>query len=199
MSWELTGTYFENCTCEGACPCTASSLQWPADKEFCDAMLAFYVDSGDVDGTALDDLSVVVLAHSPQAQMTDGSWKVGLYVDERAGDAQAEKLGATFGGQLGGPMEALAGLIGEVAGLERAPISYSDDGTTHRIEVGDAIDVELADVTPPDSTESTRFENIQHLGNTSVTVAQATRSRISGFGLEFEGRAGSSAPFSWSG
>jgi hypothetical protein len=199
MSWELTGTYFENCTCEGACPCTASSLQWPADKEFCDAMLAFHVDSGDVDGTALDDLSVVVLAHSPQAQMTDGSWKVGLYVDERASDEQAEKLGATFGGRLGGPMEALAGLIGEVAGLKRAPISYSDDGTTHRIEVGDAIDVELADVTPPDSTESTRFENIQHLGNTSVTVAQATRSRISGFGLEFEGRAGSSAPFSWSG
>jgi len=199
MSWNLKGTYFENCTCDGACPCTASSFQWPADKDFCDVMLAFHVESGEIDGTAIDDLSVVVLAHSPQAQMTDGNWKVGLYVDERASDEQADKLGAVFGGQLGGPMAMAADLIGEVAGLERAPISYSDEGTTHRITVGDAIDAEVVDVTPPGSSEPTRYENVALPTNTSVTVAQATRSRISGFGLEFEGRAGSSAPFAWSG
>ena len=77
MSWALSGTYFENCTCEGACPCTASSFQWPADKDFCDVMFAFHVDSGEIDETAVEDLSVVLLVHIPQAQATDGNWKLG--------------------------------------------------------------------------------------------------------------------------
>jgi hypothetical protein len=199
MSWALSGTYFENCTCEGACPCTASSLQWPADKDFCDVMFAFHVDSGEIDGTAVEDLSVVLLVHSPQAQLTDGNLTVGLYVDERASAEQAEKLGAVFGGQLGGPMAALAPLIGEVAGLERAPISFAEDGLTHRVTVGDAIDTEVEDLTPPGSSEPTRYENIEHLAGPSVTVARATSSRVSGFGIEFEGKAGSSAPFAWNG
>jgi hypothetical protein len=199
MSWELSGTYFENCTCEGACPCTASSFQWPADKDFCNVMFAFHVDSGEIDGTAVEDRSVVLLVHIPQAQATDGNWKLGLYVDERASGEQAEKLGAVFGGQLGGPVAALVPLVGEVAGVEQAPISFMDDGLNHRVTVGDAIDTEIEDVTPPGSSEPTRFENIQHLAAPSVTVARATNSRVSGFGIDFEGKAGSSAPFAWSG
>ena len=199
MSWALSGTYFENCTCEGACPCTASSLQWPADKDFCDVMFAFHVDSGEIDGTAVEDRSVVLLVHIPQAQATDGNWKLGLYVDERASGEQAEKLGAVFGGQLGGPVAALAPLVGEVAGVERAPISFVDDGLNHRVTVGDAIDTEVEDLTPPGSSEPTRYENIEHLAGPSVTVARATSSRVSGFGIEFEGKAGSSAPFAWKG
>ena len=199
MSWALSGTYFENCTCEGACPCTASSFQWPADKDFCDVMFAFHVDSGEIDGTAVEDRSVVLLVHIPQAQATDGNWKLGLYVDERASAEQAEKLGAVFGGQLGGPVAALAPLVGEVAGVERAPISFADDGLNHRVTVGDAIDTEVEDLTPPGSSEPTRYENIEHLAGPSVTVARATSSRVSGFGIEFEGKAGSSAPFAWNG
>lgn len=199
MSWELRGTYFENCTCDGACPCTASSLQWPANKDFCDVMFAFHVDSGEIDGTAVADLSVVILVHSPQAQMTDGNWKVGLYVDDRASAEQTEKLGAVFGGQVGGPIAALAPLISEVAGLDRVPISFADDGLTHRLKVGDGIEVEVEDLTPPGSSEPTRFENIAHLAGPSVTVASATSSRVSGFGIEFDGTASSSAPFAWSG
>ena len=199
MSWALSGTYFENCTCEGACPCTASSFQWPADKDFCDVMFAFHVDSGEIDGNAVEDRSVVLLVHIPQAQATDGNWKLGLYVDERASGEQAEKLGAVFGGQLGGPVAALAPLVGEVAGVERAPISFVDDGLNHRVTVGDAIDTEVEDLTPPGSSEPTRYENIEHLAGPSVTVARATSSRVSGFGIEFEGKAGSSAPFAWKG
>ena len=199
MSWALSGTYFENCTCEGACPCTASSFQWPADKDFCDVMFAFHVDSGEIDGTAVEDRSVVLLVHIPQAQATDGNWKLGLYVDERASAEQAEKLGAVFGGQLGGPVAALAPLVGGVAGVERAPISFADDGLNHRVTVGDAIDTEVEDLTPPGSSEPTRYENIEHLAAPSVTVARATSSRVSGFGIEFEGKAGSSAPFAWNG
>ena len=43
------------------------------------------------------------------------------------------------------------------------------------------------------------LENIQHLAAPSVTVARATSSRVSGFGIRLEGKAGSSAPFAWKG
>jgi hypothetical protein len=32
----------------GPYPCTASSFQWPADEDFCDVMLPFYVESGEI-------------------------------------------------------------------------------------------------------------------------------------------------------
>ena len=89
--------------------------------------------------------------------------------------------------------------VGEVAGLERAPISFADDGLNHRVTVGDVIDTEVEDLTPPESSQPTRYENIEHLAGPSVTVARATSSRVSGFGIEFEGKAGSSAPFAWNG
>ena len=65
MSWALSGTYFENCTCEGACPCTASSFQWPFTRTSATLMFAFHVDSGEIDGTVVEDRSVVLLVHIP--------------------------------------------------------------------------------------------------------------------------------------
>ena len=52
--------------------------------------------------------------------MTDGNWRLGVFIDERATDEQADKLIKVFGGQLGGPMGALAPLVGEMLGVERA-------------------------------------------------------------------------------
>lgn len=198
MAWQLTGTYFESCNCEVACPCTVTSLQLPATYERCNAMLAFHVDSGAVDGVRLDDLTLVLVGDTP-AQMTDGNWRVALYVDERASAEQAEKLGAVFSGQLGGPMEALAPLIGEMLGMEQAPIAYVDDARLHRVTVGDAIEVEIEDLQAEHLDEPTRIVNVEHPSNTTLTLSQARRSRVNAFGISFEGKAGSSAPFSWAG
>ena len=201
MSWALSGTYFENCTCEGACPCTASSLQWPADKDFCDVMFAFHVDSGEIDGTAVEDLSVVLLLHSPQAQITDGNLTVGLYVDERASAEQAEKLGAVFGGQLGGPMAALAPLIGENLGMDRVPMEFVSEGGRHSVEMGDAGRIEITDIVPfgIETGEPVKLSGVFHPLGPELTIAKAGDTRVSAFGLEpaLAGQAGFSHPFSW--
>jgi hypothetical protein len=34
--------------------------------------------------------------------MSEGNWRLGVLIDDRASDEQVEKLGAVFGGQLGG-------------------------------------------------------------------------------------------------
>ena len=45
-------------------------------------------------------------------------------------------------------MAALAPLVGEVVGVERAAIEVSDDGLLHSVRVGDAIEFEVEDIVP---------------------------------------------------
>ena len=71
-----------------------------------------------------------------------------MFIDERADDEQADKLGKVFSGQLGGPMAGLAPLVGEVLGVERAAIELTDEGLRHSVRVGDAIDFEVEDIVP---------------------------------------------------
>ena len=77
---------------------------------------------------------MAAIADTPKV-MTEGNWRLGLFIDERASDDQFDKLAKVFSGQLGGPMAALAPLVGEVLGVERATIDIDDDGLVHRVRV----------------------------------------------------------------
>jgi hypothetical protein len=199
MSWNLEGTYFETCSCEVVCPCTAS-LALGADYDRCRVTLVFNVTRGDVEGTDVSGRKVAAIADTPKV-MSDGNWRLGVYLDAAASDEQAEKLGAVFGGQLGGPMEALGPLVGENLGVERASIEVREDGLRHSVRIGDAIDFEIEDVVSfgVESGEPARLTGIFHPAGSELTISKATRSKISGFGIEYEGKAGfSSSKFAWS-
>jgi hypothetical protein len=198
VAWKLRGTYFETCSCDVVCPC-AASLSLGADNDRCNVTLVFNIAEGDVEGTDVGGLTVAAIADTPKV-MSDGNWRLGVFVDAAASDEQAEKLMAVFGGQLGGPMEALTPLVGENLGVERAPIDVREDGLRHSIKIGDAIDFEIEDVVPfgVDSGEPVRLSGVFHPTGSELTVSKATRSRISAFGIEYEGKAGvSSSGFSW--
>src|SRR6266700_3362618 len=141
MAWKLAGTYFETCSCEVVCPCTAS-LALGADYERCRVVLVFNVAKGEIDGTDVSGLAVAAVGDAPRV-MTDGNWRLGVFIDAAASDEQADKLAAVFGGQLGGPMEGLAPLIGENLGVERAKIEVTEDGLSHSVKIGDAVDFEI--------------------------------------------------------
>src|SRR6478752_1387386 len=136
MSWNLKGDYVETCSCELMCPCNLS-LDHGATYDFCRVTLVFDVREGTVEGTDIAGCKVALIADTPKV-MTEGNWRVGVFVDEQATDAQFEKLVQVFGGQLGGPMAGLAPLIGEMLGVERAAIEVAKDGLTHRVRVGAA-------------------------------------------------------------
>jgi len=132
--------------------------------------------------------------------MTDGNWNLGMYIDENANDEQADKLQKVFTGELGGPMEGFAPLVGEVRGVERAAIEISDDGLRHTVKVGDAIDFEIEDVVPfgIETGEPIKFQGMFHPAGSNLTIAEPTRSSIDAFGISYEGKTGlSSAEFSW--
>src|SRR3954466_5051281 len=197
MAWKISGTYFETCSCEVVCPCTAS-LSFGASYERCKVTLVFHITDGDVEGTDVGGLTVAAVADTPKV-MTDGDWRLGVFIDAGASDEQAEKLGGVFSGQLGGPMEALGGLVGENLGVERAPIEVREDGLRHSVKIGDAIDFEIEDVVPfgVESGEPARLVGIFHPAGTELTIAKATRSNIDALGVAFEGKSGFSSPFAW--
>jgi hypothetical protein len=198
MAWQLSGSYAETCSCELMCPCNLS-FDHGATYDFCRATLAFDIKEGEIDGTDVAGLGVVAIIDTPKV-MTDGNWKLGMFVDERASDEQMDKLVKVFGGQLGGPMAGLAGLVGEIVGVERAPISFEHDGLRHGVRAGDAIDFEVEDIVPfgVETGEPVRFQGMFHPAGSDLTMAEAKRSRINAFGIDYEGKTGlSTSRFSW--
>jgi hypothetical protein len=198
MSWHLKGSYFETCSCDLMCPCNLS-FDHGATYDFCRVTLVFHVREGEINGTNIDGRKVALIGDSPKV-MTDGNWRVGLFIDEEATDEEVEKLAAVFGGQLGGPMAALAPLVGEMLGVERAPFEVEEDGLRHRVRVGDAIEFEVKDIVPfgVETGQPVRFNGMFHPVASDLTMAEATHSRISAFGIEYEGKSGlSTSEFSW--
>lgn len=200
MSWRLEGTYFENCNCDVTCPCAVSGFKVPGDYERCIVLLAFHVDSGEIDGVDVSGLSYAVLADAPGA-MAEGNWRVGLLMDAAASSEQAEALAAVASGQRGGAPAAFNPFVGEVLGMESAPIEYRDDGPRHSVRIGDLADVEIEDFVPEGASEPTRLTGVPHPVSSTLTAARATRSSAHAFGIELEavGQNGHAAPFSWSG
>jgi hypothetical protein len=132
--------------------------------------------------------------------MSDGNWRLGVFIDAAASDEQAEKLGAVFGGQLGGPMQALGPLVAENLGVERAAIQVHEEALRHSVKIGDTIDFEIEDVVPfgVESGEPARVSGIFHPAGSELTISKATRSRINAFGIEYEAKAGfSTSRFAW--
>jgi hypothetical protein len=139
MSYQVRGDYFESCTCKVSCPCI-----WlePATEEACDVFFAWRIREGEMDGLRLDGLKVALAAHSPK-NMTEGGWKVALYLDEQATADQAKALGAIFSGQAGGHLANVAPLIGTVTGVHSAPIEFDSTDGGRSVTVGEVMSVEV--------------------------------------------------------
>jgi len=94
----------------------------------------------------------------------------------------------------------LAPLIGEMLGVEKAPMLYNEDGRGHHVRIGDATDVGVEDFVAGQGHDPVRLTNVSHPSNTTLTVAPANAAHLSTFGVDWgrEGQSGFSAPFSWS-
>ena len=197
MAWNLQGTYFETCSCELMCPCNLS-FDHGATYDYCRVVLVFDVAAGDVEGTDVSGRKLAVVADTPKV-MSEGNWRVGLFVDDGASDEQVDKLAAVFGGQKGGPMAGLAPLIGEMLGIERAPFEVREDGLTHRAKIGAVVDFEVEDIVPfgIETGQPAKLTGVFHPVGSELTAAEAKRSNIDAFGIQYEGKTGLSAPFSW--
>jgi hypothetical protein len=198
LAWNLTGAYVETCSCDLICPCNAS-FDHGASNDYCRATLSFDIRTGEIEGTDVSGRKVVAIIDTPKV-MTDGNWKLGVFIDDGASDEQADKLGKVFSGQLGGPLETLAPLVGEMLGVERVPIEIAHDGVRHSVRVGDAIDFEIEDIVPfgVENGQPVRFDGMFHPAGSNLNIAEARRSNINAFGISYEGKTGlSTSEFAW--
>jgi hypothetical protein len=198
VAWSLRGSYVETCSCELMCPCNLS-FDHGATYDFCRVTLVFDIREGEVDGTDIGGLKVALIADTPKV-MSEGNWRLGVFIDDQASEEQGEKLVQVFSGQAGGPMAGLAPLVGEILGVERARIDVQHDGLRHSVRVGDAIDFEIEDIVPfgVETGEPIRFAGMFHPVASDLTMAEAKRSRINAFGIEYDGKTGlSTSEFSW--
>jgi hypothetical protein len=141
MTYEIEGRLLEVCTCNVLCPCWVGE---DPDFKTCDTTIAWGIDKGTIDGVRVDGLVLAVSAHIPKKILIPKSWKAVVFVDERATADQEGALLRLFTGQLGGAVADLAGLIGEVVAVERAPIAFTVDGGKGRLVIGERVSAEMA-------------------------------------------------------
>lgn len=182
-SWKISGSYFETCNCDAACPCIFLS---PPTSGDCTVLLAWHIDQGRFGQINLDGLNAVLAAYSP-GHMMEGRWKVALYVDDRADQSQQDALTQIFSGQAGGHLAGLAPLIGEVLGVKTASIEYRSEGKRRSLRLGDAAEAEIEGLPGQDGGDVTvASAPFVAVPGVPLVVAKSTKMRFSDYGLKSE-------------
>jgi len=124
MAWRISGTYVANCSCNLICPCPVDGPPTSDDGQ-CRGQLVFHIAEGRLDDIDLSGVNVGMVNLWP-SNLTAGGWKLGIVVDEKASDEQANALEGILKGDEGGPFADFAALTDEWLGMERATVSFSD-------------------------------------------------------------------------
>jgi hypothetical protein len=107
-----------------------------------------------------------------------GNFRVALYLDEGASDAQQQALLDVYSGKLGGPIADFAKLVGEVVSVERAPIRFDVEGGRGILTIGEVSHAELEPYKGADGSTTTLSNTIfSTVPGAPVFVSKATRYR----------------------
>jgi len=96
-SWRMRGDVMEACSCATTCPCNFGSDPIPLP---CDAIIGWRIQEGHRGDIRLDGLNVVLYLRIP-GNAFQGGWTLGVYLDQRANQQQADALTSIFSGQAG--------------------------------------------------------------------------------------------------
>jgi hypothetical protein len=189
-AYTLRGSLLEACSCNVLCPCWIGE---DPDTGYCESLVAYRFEEGTVDGVDVAGLSMVFVNVIPGNVLTPKSWKVLIFIDEKATDRQLQALIDAYSGKLGGPLADLAGLIAEVIGVERAPITHEVRDGKGILSVGSFISADMEPYRGPDGSVTTLRDSIFSTIPGSPAYVAKTKSHwvdIPKYGLKwsFEGR-----------
>lgn len=201
-SWNISGQYFETCSCDFVCPCILGQMAARPSKGSCTFGMTMQIERGSYGRVPLDGLTFVVLGYTPE-EMGKGNWSVGLVIDERASAEQRDAITAIASGSAGGPMAPLSGLIGQFLGVEQAPIRFDRSGLHFAVTAGTLVDmaVDGQKGIDPAATEPMFLENTGHPVSNRLAVAHASKSHVHALGLSWDDTSGRNnghfASFNW--
>jgi hypothetical protein len=139
MTYRLDGYMLEVCDCNVLCPCWIGE---DPDGGTCEGVLAWHIESGTIDGVDVSGHTYAALASLP-GNALEGNWKVLGVIDDGASEEQFEAIFKAFSGSLGGPCADLSGLVGEVVGVVRAPITADASEGSGTLTIGDLVSAEF--------------------------------------------------------
>jgi hypothetical protein len=128
MAYRIAGKYVASCNCSLVCACPVDGPPTGPDGT-CRGVAVFNVAEGNLDDTDLSGTTWVLYNFFP-SNISAGSWKVGVVVDEGASDDQANAMERIITGEEGGPFGDFKPLIGEYLGMERASVTMTDSGAS---------------------------------------------------------------------
>ena len=200
-SWQVSGQYYETCSCDFVCPCLPGQMAVNPTKGSCTFAMAFQIEKGHFKEVSLDGLGFIVLGFTP-GPMGNGNWSVGVVADERASAEQRDAMTAIASGAAGGPMAALSGLVGKFLGVESAPIRFDRSGIQWSVTASNFVDMAAAGAKGLNpEAEPLHLENTGHPAADRFALARASKSHVHALGLTWDdvsgGNNGQYAPFSW--
>jgi hypothetical protein len=131
-----------------------------------------------------------------------------IFFDENANEQQKEALNMIFSGKAGGFMAEIANLIGEVRGIEYAPIKFkiADDLSYWSAEIPGKVLAKAEALTGHTTPPGKRVQTINPPGSevrpggvATWGTAVADEADAMGFKWERKGRSSKHIPFNWSG
>jgi hypothetical protein len=207
--WKVSGDWFDVCKCNIPCPCIFAQTPTYGD---CDAVLAYHIKNGYYGETPLDGLNVLGVDYF-KGNVWAGETKVtlGLFYDQQANEQQREALQMIFSGKAGGFMAEFAKLIGDVRGIDYAPIKFevADDLSYWSAEIPGKVLAKAEALTGPTTPPGKRVQTINPPGSevgpgaagAVATWGKAVANEVDamGFKWEWNGRSSKHIPFEWSG
>jgi hypothetical protein len=203
-SWQLDGEWFDVCRCAIPCPCEFAQ---PPTDNFCEGVLAWHVNRGRYGDVQLDGFNVLAVG-SFHGNLWTGEARVtfGIFIDERADERQREALQMIFGGQAGGFPAEFAKFIGEIRGIETAPIEFevARDLSYWRARIPGKVEAAAQALSGPMTPPGQRVQTINAPGSevgpggvATWGVATADSANVMGFNFDWKGRSSKHIPFSW--
>ena len=200
-SWRMRGDVMEACSCATTCPCNFGSDPTPLP---CEVVIGWRIQDGNYGNTRLDGLSVVLYGRIP-ANVFLGNWTVGVYLDQRASQPQAQALGDIFAGNAGGWPAMLNSLIGNLLPPKQVPIQFQTVDGEHNITIPGLLEVGSERVPNPLPGQPPLDPKVSDLAvpfyTGSVNVRRSRTLRLSDPGMSFQytGRSSLVGQFDYSG
>ena len=200
-SWRMRGDVMEACSCATTCPCNFGSDPTPLP---CEVVIGWRIQDGNYGNTRLDGLSVVLYGRIP-GNVFQGNWTVGVYLDQRASQPQAQALGDIFAGNAGGWPAMLSSLIGNLLPPKQVPIHFQTVDGEHSITIPGLLEVGSERVPNPLPGQPPLDPKVSDLAvpfyTGSVNVRRSRTLRLSDPGMSFQytGRSSLVGQFDYSG
>jgi hypothetical protein len=175
MAYKLEGSLLEVCDCEILCPCWVGEAP---DNGTCQTALAYHFDRGTIDNVDVSGLTLATNVFVPGTPLA-GNWRAQIFIDERATAEQEAALLSVFTGKQGGPVADLVSLVGEVVGVERAPITFDVKEGKGTLRIGNTTEAEMEPYRGPNGKPTTLVDSIfSTIPGSPAYVAKASMFRM---------------------